>query len=57
MWPCPQLGITRQTLYRHVDPRGRLRPDGEKLVRRRHTEREQGLPAGMGGTEAGERHA
>lgn len=28
-----ELGITRQTLYRHVDPTGRLRPpDGEKLL-------------------------
>lgn len=29
---CQQLGITRQTLYRHVSPRGELRPDGEKLL-------------------------
>jgi len=28
---CEELGITRQTLYRHVDPKGNLRPDGEKL--------------------------
>ena len=27
-----ELGITRQTLYRHVDPNGLLRPDGEKLL-------------------------
>jgi hypothetical protein len=26
------LEITRQTLYRHVDPSGALRPDGEKLL-------------------------
>ncbi|MBK8751662.1 MAG: recombinase family protein [Candidatus Competibacteraceae bacterium] len=34
---CAELGITRQTLYRHVGPKGELRPDGEKLlaVRRR----------------------
>ncbi|HYZ20901.1 MAG TPA: recombinase family protein [Rhodopila sp.] len=31
---CRELGITRQTLYRHVDPSGGLRPDGEKLLRR-----------------------
>jgi hypothetical protein len=31
---CTELGITRQTLYRHVDPNGQLRPDGEKLLRR-----------------------
>ena len=28
---CTELGITRQTLYRHVSPTGELRPDGEKL--------------------------
>jgi len=28
---CKELGITRQTLYRHVTPDGKLRPDGEKL--------------------------
>ena len=32
---CAELGITRQTLYRHVDPKGKLRPDGEKLLQRR----------------------
>lgn len=31
---CEELGITRQTLYRHVDPNGQLRPDGEKLLKR-----------------------
>ncbi len=29
---CSELGITRQTLYRHVDPKGNLRPDGQKLL-------------------------
>ena len=29
---CAELGITRQTLYRHVAPNGQLRPDGEKLL-------------------------
>ncbi|MCP4874910.1 MAG: recombinase family protein [Gammaproteobacteria bacterium] len=29
---CAELGITRQTLYRHVDPQGNLRTDGEKLL-------------------------
>jgi DNA invertase Pin-like site-specific DNA recombinase len=28
---CQELGITRQTLYRHVSPTGELRPDGVKL--------------------------
>jgi len=27
-----QIGITRQTLYRHVSPKGELRPDGVKLL-------------------------
>ena len=29
---CTELGITRQTLYRHVSPTGELRPDGVKLL-------------------------
>ncbi|WP_024366861.1 recombinase family protein [Arthrobacter sp. TB 26] len=29
---CIELGITRQTLYRHVSPAGELRPDGAKLL-------------------------
>ena len=29
---CTELGITCQTLYRHVDPKGNLRPDGQKLL-------------------------
>ena len=29
---CVELGITRQTLYRHVSPTGQLRPDGLKLL-------------------------
>ena len=29
---CAELGITRQTLYRHVGPKGELRPDGEKRL-------------------------
>ena len=32
---CAELGITRQTLYRHVGPKGELRPDGQKLLDRR----------------------
>lgn len=31
---CSELGVTRQTLYRHVDPKGVLRLDGEKLLGR-----------------------
>src|SRR5699024_10261311 len=29
---CKELGITRQTLYRHVSPTGELRPDGKKVL-------------------------
>lgn len=29
-----ELGVTRQTLYRHVDPNSELRPDGEELFGR-----------------------
>lgn len=29
---CQELGITRQTLYRHVAPNGQLRKDSEKLI-------------------------
>ena len=29
---CKELGITRQTLYRHVAPDGLLRADGQKLL-------------------------
>jgi DNA invertase Pin-like site-specific DNA recombinase len=31
---CTELGVTRQTLYRHVTPKGEVRPDGEKLLQR-----------------------
>lgn len=30
---CKELGITRQTLYRHVSPNGELRNDGKKLLK------------------------
>lgn len=29
---CQELGVTRQTLYRHVSPTGKLRPDGKKVL-------------------------
>ena len=29
---CKELGVTRQTLYRHISPAGELRPDGAKLL-------------------------
>lgn len=31
---CKELGVTRQTLYRFVDPKGQLRADGIKLLQR-----------------------
>lgn len=31
---CQELGITRQTLYRHISPEGQLRADGIKLLNR-----------------------
>jgi len=31
---CQELGITRQTLYRHISPKGELRDDGVKLLNR-----------------------
>ena len=32
---CRELGVSRPTLYRHVSPKGALRPDGQKLLGRR----------------------
>ena len=32
---CKELGVTRQTLYRFVDPKGGLRADGTKLLKRK----------------------
>ena len=32
---CAELGITRQTLYRFVGPKGEIRSDGEKLLKRK----------------------
>lgn len=29
---CRELGVSRQTLYRHVTPEGTLRADGLKLL-------------------------
>ena len=31
---CQEIDITKQTLYRHVSPKGELRPDGVKLLAR-----------------------
>jgi DNA invertase Pin-like site-specific DNA recombinase len=32
---CKELGISRQTLYRHVSPTGQLRPDGTRVLARK----------------------
>jgi hypothetical protein len=32
---CIELGVSRQTLYRHMNPTGQLRPDGERLLGRK----------------------
>jgi DNA invertase Pin-like site-specific DNA recombinase len=32
---CIELGVSWQTLYRHMNPKGELRPDGEKLLGRK----------------------
>lgn len=32
---CKELGVTRQTLYRHVSPTGEIRPDGQKVLTKR----------------------
>jgi hypothetical protein len=32
---CAELGVTRQTLYRHVAPDGSLRADGQRLLARK----------------------
>lgn len=33
---CTELAVSRQTLYRHVGPDGRLRADGQKLLNGKH---------------------
>ena len=35
---CRELGVTRQTLYRHVSPTGNLREDGRKLLKTKRKE-------------------
>jgi DNA invertase Pin-like site-specific DNA recombinase len=34
---CRELGVTRQTLYRHVGPDGSVRQDGQKLLNGKRT--------------------
>jgi DNA invertase Pin-like site-specific DNA recombinase len=58
---CRELGISKQTLYRHVDPGGALRPDGEKLMGGKPTCPDpelpgRALPAAGGGPIRGRTH-
>jgi DNA invertase Pin-like site-specific DNA recombinase len=41
---CKELGVTRQTLYRHVSPHGELRPDGQRLLAGRKTSQRRSDP-------------
>jgi DNA invertase Pin-like site-specific DNA recombinase len=34
---CLELGVTRETLYRHVTPNGSLRADGQRLLERKRS--------------------
>ena len=49
---CTELGITRQTLYRHVSPTGELRPDGLKLLAGRKAQEDRSLRGPTSGTTA-----
>lgn len=31
---CHEIGVSSQTLYRHLSPQGVLRPDGRRLIER-----------------------
>ncbi len=43
---CKELGITRQTLYRHVSPHGELRSDGLRLLGAKTSQRRSGQSPG-----------
>lgn len=45
---CAELGITRQTLYRHVSPTGELRPAGTRLLT---ISQQTGGPTQLGGNQ------
>ncbi len=36
---CEELGISRQTLYRHVSPTGEIRADGARVLGRKRPPR------------------
>jgi hypothetical protein len=43
---CIELGVSRQTLYRHVAPKGTLRPDGlARLAKRKRPDVSQPAPS------------
>lgn len=45
---CPELGISRQTLYRHVSPTGEIRAGGTRALNRKGTtHRERKTPSWM----------
>jgi DNA invertase Pin-like site-specific DNA recombinase len=40
---CREIGVSSQTLYRHLSPQGELRPDGEKLLEGRRSRPRAGI--------------
>jgi DNA invertase Pin-like site-specific DNA recombinase len=40
---CREIGVSSQTLYRHLSPQGELRPDGEKLLKGRRSRPRAGI--------------
>ena len=48
---CKELGVTRQTLYRFVDPKGGLRADGAQLLKRKGSCPPSGKPDHLAGGE------
>ena len=43
---CKELGVTRQTLYRFVGPKGELREDGRKLLDSKGKKGQEGVIRG-----------
>ena len=48
-----ELGVTRQTPHRFVDPKGELRADGAKLLKHRVSSRQPSAPIYMNSTFTG----
>jgi DNA invertase Pin-like site-specific DNA recombinase len=40
---CREIGVSSQTLYRHLSPQGELRPDGERLLEGRRSRPRAGI--------------